>query len=248
MPQPEFIYPDWPATGQVHACVSTRRTGFSVPPYDSFNLAAHVGDDADAVGRNRALLREFLQLVQEPVWLNQVHGDRVLDLDGPVRDLDADAAVTSRQHAVCSVMTADCLPLLFASTSGDRVGAAHAGWRGLAAGIIEATVAEMHTPAEQLLVWLGPAIGPQHFEVGEDVRQAFMQQQPRAEAAFIATRPGHWLADIYQLARLRLARLGIHQIYGGDLCSYTDAQRFYSYRRDKRTGRMASLIWLGDNT
>lgn len=248
MPQPEFIQPDWPAPARVHARVSTRREGFSQVPYDSFNLAAHVGDDPVAVESNRELLRQALQLPREPVWLNQVHGDRVVDLDRPVEDIDADAAVTTRPHSICTVMTADCLPLLFSDSDGSRVGAAHAGWRGLAAGIIEATVAQMQTPPDQLLVWLGPAIGPEHFEVGDEVRETFMQQHPAAEAAFRATRPGHWLADIYHLARLRLGALGVDRIYGGDLCSYSDPQRFYSYRRDKQTGRMASLIWIGDNT
>ena len=200
--------------------------------------------DPAAVARNRELLRAFLPA--EPKWLKQIHGTAVANADILQDAVEADAAVAFKPGAVCAVLTADCLPVLFCDRQGTRVAAAHAGWRGLAAGVLEASVAAMQCDPADIMVWLGPAIGPQAFEVGEEVREAFVRDLPAAAAAFVPGQPGKWQADIYVIARLRLARAGVSQIYGGGLCTYTDAGRFYSYRRDKATGRMASLIWLQD--
>lgn len=240
----ELIAPDWPAPSRVRACATTRRGGVSEGRFSGLNLALHVEDEADRVRANRALLKQALDLPAEPVWLEQVHGVRVIDVGEANLSLQADAAFTSRPGVVCSVMTADCLPLLLCDRQGTRVAAAHAGWRGLQAGVIEQTVSALGLPADQLLAWLGPAIGPEAFEVGDEVRQAFMQTGNEAEVAFRPARPGHWWADIYQLARQRLHGLGIESVYGGGLCTYQDEARFYSYRRAGRTGRMASLIWM----
>jgi hypothetical protein len=239
------IIPDWPAPANVRALQTTRDGGVSVGAYASFNLGDHVGDDPVAVARNRALLRTSLP--SEPVWLKQVHGNIVADADRTVGVPDADAALARQPGKVCAVMTADCLPLLLCDEDGTVVAAAHAGWRGLAGGVVEATVKAMNVAPERLLVWLGPAIGPQAFEVGEEVRQAFIAHDPDAAKAFVPSSPltaQKWLADIYLLACQRLALLGVKRVYGGGLCTYADAERFYSYRRDQATGRMASLIWL----
>jgi YfiH family protein len=245
MPQPEFIHANWPTPTHIKACVTTRRGGVSRAPYDSFNLAQHVGDEPADVARNRELLRQTLALPSEPVWLEQVHGVAVVDAAN-APDRRADAAFTRQKNTVCTVMTADCLPVLMCNRAGTQVAAAHAGWRGLHAGVIETTLRTFNEPAENLLVWLGPAIGPEAFEVGDEVRQAFVADLPEAAEAFQATQPGHWLADIYLLARLRLARVGVLAVYGGGLCTMSDSQKFYSYRRDGKTGRMASLIWMED--
>ena len=183
-------------------------------------------------------------LPSEPVWLNQVHGITVADAGRAGCLPEADASVSTHPGAVCVVMTADCLPILLCDEQGSVVGAAHAGWRGLCDGVIEATVSAMNVPAPTLMAWLGPAIGSTVFEVGDEVRTAFVAKQPQAAKAFVAAAEGKWMADIYQLARLRLQALGIHRIYGGDLCTYSDAERFYSYRRDGVTGRMATFIWI----
>jgi YfiH family protein len=247
-----WLVPNWPAPSHVRA-VSTTRSGYfqgqtalgsSQPPYECFNLADHVGDDAAAVAANRAQLAAALQLPAAPVWLEQVHSAGVARLPAAVARPRADASVTTEPGVVCAVLTADCLPVLLCDREGTRVAAAHAGWRGLAGGVLEATVAALNVPGAQLLAWLGPAIGPKAFEVGEEVRAAFVSQDAGTAAAFVPTRPGHWLADLYALARRRLARLDIDAVYGGDCCTFEDPQRFYSYRRDGRTGRMASLIWL----
>jgi len=244
MTELQWLRPDWPAADRIEACVSTRQGGVSTGPYAGFNLALHVGDDAERVARNRALLTQALELPAEPVWLEQVHGVQVIDAADPQSSRQADAAFSFQADIVCAVMTADCLPLLLCNRQGSKVAAAHAGWRGLQAGVIEHTVAALQESPDNLLVWLGPAIGPDAFEVGDEVKQAFQQQMADAAAAFRPSRPGHWWADIYALARLRLHRLGIESVYGGGLCTYDDAQRFYSYRRDGDTGRMASLIWI----
>lgn len=246
------IIPDWPAPANVRAFQTTRDGGVSLGAYASLNLGDHVGDDPVVVARNRALLRATLP--GDPVWLKQVHGNIVADADRTVGVPEADAALARQPGKVCAVMTADCLPLLLCDEAGTVVAAAHAGWRGLAGGVTEATVQAMNVAPERLLVWLGPAIGPQAFEVGEEVRQVFMAHDPEAAKAFVPS-PGlstqdsvfstpKWLADIYLLARQRLALLGVKRVYGGGLCTFTDAERFYSYRRDRATGRMASLIWL----
>lgn len=242
-----LIRPDWPAPAAVRACVTTRAGGVSAPPYDALNLGAHVGDAADAVVENRARLRRLLPA--EPVWLNQVHGIEVADVDHddvasgapPV----ADAAVARQPGRVCAVLTADCLPVLLCDESGSVVAAAHAGWRGLLGGVLEATLERMAVPPHATLAWLGPAIGPQAFEVGDEVRAAFIAQEARASRGFVpAAQAGKWMADLYLLARQRLERAGVTRIHGGGLCTHSDAERFYSYRRDGQTGRLASLIWI----
>lgn len=243
------IPPDWPAPANVKALQTTRQGGLSVAPYASLNLGSHVGDDPLLVSRNRMLLAPLMP--SEPVWLNQVHGVAVVDAGHAGCLPEADASVSAHPGAVCVVMTADCLPILLCDERGSVVGAAHAGWRGLCDGVIESTVSAMKVPAATLMAWLGPAISPSAFEVGDEVRAAFVAKQPQAASAFVpnasAVRAaeGKWMADIYLLARLRLQALGINRIYGGDLCTYNDADRFYSYRRDGVTGRMGTFIWLG---
>lgn len=231
--------PQWPAPAGVRSWVTTQAADDS--PFGSFNLAAHVGDPSAAVQENRRRLREALHC--EPAWLNQVHGIDVVAAD-PSQVKDADASWTDRRGVACAVLTADCLPVLFCDRTGTRVAAAHAGWRGLAGGVLEASLAALGCPAADVLVWLGPAIGPQVFEVGGEVRAAFCDHHAEAAAAFLPShRPGHYLADLYALARSRLAGAGVEAVYGGGFCTVTEA-RFYSYRRQARTGRFASLIWL----
>ncbi len=236
------IIPEWPAPANVKALQTTRRGGSSKPPYDSFNLGSHVQDNPLQVERNRMLLEPLLP--SEPVWLQQVHGVTVVDAGHTSCLPEADASVSTHRGAVCAVMTADCLPILLCDDKGSVVGAVHAGWRGLCDGVIEAAVAEMKVPTSSLMVWLGPAIGPMAFEVGAEVRAAFIGQHASAAAAFVPAPNGKWLADIFQLATLRLHALGITRIYGGGMCTYSNPERFYSYRRDGETGRMATMIWL----
>jgi YfiH family protein len=238
---PEFIRPDWPAPANVHALVTTRSGGISAAPYASFNLGDHVGDDPAAVAENRRRLRSLLP--SEPVWLRQVHGTRCVDAALALAGDEADATFARVPGMVCAVLTADCLPVLLCSDDGSVVAAAHAGWRGLAAGVIESTVQSLGLPGERLMAWLGPAIGPARFEVGNEVRARFLDHDPHAAAAFVPLGHGKWLCDIYRLARQRLAALGVRRLAGADFCTVCDAARFYSYRRDGITGRMASLIW-----
>jgi YfiH family protein len=238
------IHPDWPAPHGVHAVTTLREGGVSGAPFDSFNLADHVGDRPDAVRDNRALLRQRLQLPREPLWLTQRHEDRVVDAATAAAGAPADASFSQRAGVVCAVLTADCLPVLFCDRPGSRVAAAHAGWRGLAGGILERTVQALASPPEQLMAWLGPAIGPHAFEVGDEVRDAFVSRHAQAAGAFVRSAGGRWLADLYRLARVRLVASGVSAVYGGGFCTFNDAARFYSYRRDHRTGRMATLIWL----
>lgn len=245
----------WPAPPGVVAFTTLRRgAGSSATPFDRFNLGARCGDDPDAVASNREALERLAALPSPPHWLRQVHGTGVLRFDAPARpplsverELEADAAVTSAAGVVLAILTADCLPVVFAAADGSEAGAAHAGWRGLASGVLEATVAAMDTPAARLRVWLGPAAGPLHYEIGVEVREAFIASHPDAEAAFAPTRPGHWRVDLYALARQRLQAAGIPSgaIHGGDLCTIGDPERFYSHRRDQRTGRMATLVFTG---
>jgi len=239
-----MIYPQWPAPAHVRAVSTTRTGGVSQPPYDSLNLASHVGDQDGAVQANRQQLVKQLGLAVEPVWLEQVHGDKVVNAALAAGTPPADASYTQQPGVVCAVMTADCLPVLFCDRQGEVVAAAHAGWRGLAGGVLEATVAAMGAPVDSLLAWLGPAIGPAAFEVGDEVRTTFVDRQAEATAAFSRSDNGQWLADIYQLARFRLASAGIERIYGGGFCTFNDSHRFYSFRRQSTTGRMASLVWI----
>jgi len=239
-----FIVPDWPAPRHVRAVSTTRGGGVSHAPYDSLNLAEHVGDEPDCVVENRRRLRIQLGLDVEPFWLNQVHGAQVVEVPVEVRNSTADAVVTGESNSVCAILTADCLPVLFASTDDMRVGAAHAGWRGLAAGVLEATIAALAIPPRKLLAWLGPAIGPGHFEVGSEVRAAFINLDPSAATAFRANAQGRWQADLYRLARQHLNRAGIDAIYGGGHCTFGEAGAFFSHRRDGQCGRMATLIWI----
>jgi hypothetical protein len=242
-----WIFPDWPAPPQVHAAVTTRvGPGISAPPFDRFNLGLSSGDAIDAVESNRSALQQALRLPSPPRWLQQVHGVNVAEL-GPLPGADrpqADAAVSHIPGTVLSILTADCLPVLFCAEDGGEIGAAHAGWRGLAGGVLEATLAQLTTPPARLLAWLGPCIGAASYEVGEEVRTAFVDNDAMVATSFVATRPGHWRCDLAALARRRLERAGVTRIHGGGFDTLADT-RFYSYRRDgARSGRFASLIWL----
>lgn len=240
--EPRIIVPDWPVPIHVRAAQTTRIGGVSQAPYDTLNLGLHVDDDSEAVIRNRRRLQQHLQLSAEPTWLTQVHGTDVVDATaGPAT---ADASWTDRPGTVCTIMTADCLPVLFCDTAGTVVAAAHAGWRGLVNGVLEATVGAMRRPPGRLLAWLGPAIGPEEFEVGDEVRQQFLAADRTSHRCFRPSPQGRWLADLYELARRRLARIGIQAVYGGGFCTVRQPELFFSYRRDGRTGRMATLIWL----
>ena len=248
LPVLDIQWPGLPAS--VSVLSTTRQGGVSEAPYDDgaggggLNLGTHVGDTEHAVTHNRALLRQ--QLPSEPVWLTQVHGARVLNADHPQTTMQADACIATRAGVVCAIMTADCTPVLLADSRGRVVGAAHAGWRGLAAGVLETTVNAMRDcGAEEILAWLGPGIGPQAFEVGEDVLDAFAHLQADTSVfRAIADRPGKFLADLPALAKRALAGVGVTQVVGGEHCTVTDPKRFYSFRRERTTGRMASMIWL----
>jgi purine-nucleoside/S-methyl-5'-thioadenosine phosphorylase / adenosine deaminase len=277
-----LFVPEWPVPSRVKSFSTTRQQGVSLPPFASLNLAAHVGDDPARVVTNRQWLVEQAVLPAEPQWLNQVHGKRVMNLDvaqrvfstdagqtvdqtiaqavgqteGSIISMaglaEADASISAAAGTVCAVLTADCLPVLFCDRSGEQVAAAHAGWRGLANGVLEATVDAFNAPTEHIMAWLGPAIGPRAFEVGDEVRQVFCDANAVATEAFLrVAQPSavqgeeqKWWADIYHLARQRLLACGVNAIYGGDRCSYHEPADFFSYRRDGATGRMASLIWL----
>ena len=245
MAQPLFLTPDWPAPASVRARCTLRAGGVSAPPNKSLNLGQRVGDQPADVAANLSRLRAAAALPSDPQWLVQVHGSAVADLDLPGAR-EADAAVTRVPGRICAIQTADCLPVLFAAADGSAVAAAHAGWRGLAAGVLEASVAALASAAPDVpvLAWLGPAIGPAHFEVGAEVREAFVGPDPDAEIAFIENARGRWQCDLYTLARRALARVGVADIRGGEHCTFAETDRFYSYRRDGQTGRMASLIWI----
>jgi len=241
---------DWPLPSGLRAAFTTRTGGVSAAPWDTFNVAAHVGDEPADVAANRVRLRELLALPAEPCWLNQVHGVKVCNFDSAAMDtaVTADASVTSVPGRVCVVMVADCLPVLIASRDGQKVAAAHAGWRGLAAGVLEQTVAALGVPGGELSAWLGPAISAENFEVGDEVRAAFVVADPGASAAFVPNARGRWQADLAGLARRRLARLGVTDVNGGQWCTFGDRERFFSHRRDGHLhagqgGRMAALIW-----
>lgn len=248
-PAPTFIEPNWPAPKHIKAFTSMRVGGSSKSPYDTFNLATHVNDDPVAVRANRRILYGNLNLPSEPLWLNQVHGIAVAEFidENNQKPIPADASVAFKPYQVCVVLTADCLPLLVCNKAGSKVSAIHAGWKGLAAGVIEATIEKMYCKPEDLLVWLGPAIGPDSFEVGEEVLKNFGAKKDQlSDSGFRPISSGKYLADIYHLARQRLNRIGVDNqaIFGGDRCTFIEKELFYSYRRDKETGRMASLIWI----
>jgi len=245
-----WLEAQWPLPASVRAFTTLRHgLGVSTAPFDHLNLGLRAGDEAEAVLRNRALLREAARLPSEPCWLRQVHGVEVLrfdqagDADG---EPEADASVSSTPGTVLAILTADCMPVLFCAEDGSEVGAAHAGWRGLAVGVLENTVAAMRSQPQRLHAWLGPAAGPQHYEIGEEVYDAFVSRDWSAGSAFVSTRPHHWRVDLYALARRRLEAVGIdaNRIHGGGLCTIAEPARFFSHRRDQRGGRMASLIWI----
>ena len=245
---PFFLDAAWAAPAGVRGGSTLRHgLGVSPRPFDRLNLGGHrlaSGDSAANVLANRQALVDALDLPAAPLWLRQVHGTRVLDADALHEDEpEADAAVTRRAGVVLAVLHADCLPVLLCADDGAVLGAAHAGWRGLASGVVEATVAAMRVPGEQVMAWLGPAAGPMKYEVGEDVFAAFVDGDAGAVGAFVPTRPGHWRVDLYALARRRLAALGVTRVYGGGRCTIGELDAFFSHRRDARTGRMASLLW-----
>jgi YfiH family protein len=238
---PDWIVPDWPAPRGIKALITTRRGGASSGPFSSFNLGLRTGDEPQAVTLNRARLRGVLP--QEPRWLRQVHGSKVVEADTIADAPEADASVARRPGTVCVIMIADCMPVLFTDRRGSVVAAAHAGWRGLAGGVLEATVLAMEVEPAEILAYIGPGIGPEAFEVGADVHEAFVGRHREAEIAFIPHRPGKWLANLHVLARQALARAGVTQIHGDVQCTYSSPERFFSYRRTRVTGRMAALIW-----
>lgn len=242
-PSSDWLTPDWPAPASVRACVTTRAGGVSLAPFDSLNLGDHVEDAPLAVAANRQVLVDALGC--RPAWLQQVHSADVVEADSRCVPT-ADASWTATPGTACAVLTADCLPALFCDRAGTRVAAAHAGWRGLAGGVLENTVASLGGEPDELLVWLGPAIGPQSFEVGAEVREAFVTRHAEAERAFVpSANAGKFMADLYTLARIRLAAIGVTAVHGGGLDTFSDP-RFFSYRRAARTGRFASLVWLAD--
>lgn len=244
-----YIYPNWNAPYQVHAVTTLRTNGFSQSPYDGFNLSYRVGDDPSAVSANRMQLRQELNLHHDPIWLKQTHSNKIICADHALPYVEADASYTTKTNVVCVVLTADCLPIILCNKTGTKIAAIHAGWKGLAASIIENTIKILTTNPENLLAWLGPAIGSNAFEVGADVYDKFMQHDPRSESAFQTISADKWLTNIYTLARQRLTSCGIinTNIYGGEYCTYSDNKKFFSYRRDGgKTGRMASLVWLAN--
>lgn len=239
-----WLQADWPVADFIKAGTTLRQGGVSNDVYSSFNLATHVGDDLAAVKNNRSILMQSLSLANEPQWLEQVHSTKAVLLPNEHVIPKADASYTTKKNIVCAVMTADCLPLLITDKKGSCVAAIHAGWRGLCDGIIESTIKKLSVDPESLLVWLGPAIGPNLYEIGEEVYDAFTKDDNEAKKSFTATSEKHWLFDIYSLATLRLHRLGVKQIYGGSHCTLSEEEQFFSYRRDETTGRMASMIWI----
>ena len=240
----QWLEPEWPAPPGVRVISTLRQGGSSVGPYASMNLAGHVGDLAASVEANRRLLRRAARLPAEPMWLEQVHGTEVAVHDGRSDVPRADAAMTRGRGRVCVVMTADCLPVVLADRAGSRVAVAHAGWRGLVQGVVEATVHALHCPPEELVAWLGPAIGQQAFEVGVEVRDAFVARSAQMAGCFAENERGRFQADLYGLAKAVLAEAGVTDVHGGGWCTASDPQRFFSFRRDGTTGRMATLAWL----
>lgn len=238
----DWILPDWPVPSHVRALVTTRNGGVSTGPYASLNLGFAVNDDPDAVAENRARVRAHLP--SEPRWLKQVHGAGVVTAESVATLVEADASVTRSPGEVCVIQMADCMPVLLAARDGSVIGIAHAGWRGLAGGVVERTIEAMRTDPAKVVAWLGPAIGPDAFEVGDEVRAAFLASDPAAANAFRPLQPGKWLADLFSLARQRLARVGVTAVHGGGLCTVADPIRFFSHRRDRVTGRMGAFLWI----
>lgn len=240
--EPDWISANWPAPTGIIAGCTTRMGGVSTAQYRSLNLGEHVGDDPGCVRENRRRMVSACELPAEPAWLDQVHGKQVV-IDPPAAArLQADAIVSRKSESVCAVMIADCLPILLVSGTGDEIAAAHAGWRGLASGVLEATVAAFDSGRADMLAWLGPAISQQYFEVGDEVKKAFTDHDPAAAQCFVGNDRGRWQADLYGLARQRLVAAGIQQIYGGNYCTYADTRRFFSFRRDGQCGRMACFV------
>ena len=244
LPHPDWITPDWPAGSRVHALITTRDGGVSSGKFASLNLSVRVGDDPRRVARNRAILRACLPA--EPAWVKQVHGTAVIDAARATPDAEADGIVTQTPGRVCAVMVADCLPVLLSDREGKSVGIAHAGWRGLAGGIVENVVQAMGVPSRDVIAYIGPGIGARRYEVGEDVRRAFVDRDPAAARSFAPRQDGKYLVDLCALARQRLAAAGVAGIHGGGFCTASE-ERFFSFRRDQTTGRMAGLIWLEED-
>jgi purine-nucleoside/S-methyl-5'-thioadenosine phosphorylase / adenosine deaminase len=246
MTSSDLIIPDWPAPNNIKAISTTRHGGVSQYPYTQLNLGTHVGDDPHLVSQNRAHITQSLNLPEEPRWLEQVHGTTIIESQHWQQDIKVDAIFSQQTGHVCAVMTADCLPILLCNQQGDTIAAIHAGWRGLAAGIIEKTIQKFSCEPQEIIAWLGPAIGPSQFEVGLEVYELFVANAPVACEAFKINGPHHYLADIYLLARQRLEKNNVQKVFGGDFCTVSDEERFFSYRRDGITGRMASMIWITD--
>jgi YfiH family protein len=239
-----FITPNWPAPDNIIALSTTRFGGSSLPPYNSFNLGTHVGDELTTVLQNRTALQQALNLPKQPAWLNQIHSNHVVEITDAYQLADADASFTGQSQMACVVLTADCLPILLCNQTGTLVAAIHAGWKGLAQGVIQNTIAALKVNPEDLLAWLGPAISQPQYEVGDEVRNVFIEQDVLAETAFKPSPHERWLADLYELARQILGKCQVTHIYGGNYCSFTQQDLFYSYRREPTTGRFASLILL----
>lgn len=246
MTDSSLIIPNWPAPDNIKAVSTTRRNGFSQAPYHQLNLGTHVGDSKQHVFQNRQQLIKLAKLPESPRWLNQIHSTTLINSSEWQENIDADAIFSRQQNHVCTVMTADCLPILLCNQQGDMVAAIHAGWRGLVSGIIEKTIQQFCCDNSEIIVWLGPAIGPTQFEVGQEVYNKFVTFDQNASHAFTTVDEQHFLADIYQLARQRLQQNGVHAIFGGDFCTVSDKDQFFSYRRDGITGRMASMIWIAN--
>ncbi len=242
-----ILIPDWPAPKHIKAFSTTRLNGFSQSPYDSFNLAYSVGDDIENVSLNREHLKKILNLPSDPLWLSQIHSTVIYKVDQETMPKNADGSFTTNQNKVCVVMTADCLPILLCDVSGTQIAAVHAGWRGLADGVVESALNCFNHSQEKIIAWIGPAIGPKYYEVGDDVRNKFLEINSDFNKAFQTHNQAKWLADMNLLARMRLQKAGVSAIFSENLCTFSDAERFYSYRRDGITGRMASLIWIADH-
>lgn len=242
-----ILTPDWPVPKHIKAFTTTRLNGFSNDPYASFNLGDHVGDNHEHVLQNRDSLKKILNLPAEPLWLNQTHSTDIFNVDHDIKPQNADGSYTASKNIVCAVLTADCLPILLCDQSGRQIAAVHAGWRGLAAGVIESALNCFNHSDEKIIAWIGPAIGQTFYEVGDDVRDKFLEINADFAKGFQPYKQSKWLANMNLLARQRLEKAGVSAIYGGNLCTFSDAERFFSFRREGKTGRMASLIWISDH-